>query len=227
MRGKASVMRRTMLGALLSLSVTPVLAQAPAHQAEAGAIPAGFADEFYPAWQHDRSKAAINRGLEFTVPQIDVLADFHGDLSDPKLVLYIGGNYFFVLPPLIKEFEKEHPEYKGRIYWETIPPGMLVNQIRSGGTITSGNMTWTIKGDAYFSGFSAINGLIEEGLLNTPAVPYVTNTLTIMVPKGNPGHVNSLADLGRPDLKLVMPNPQFEGIAKQIKTSLAKVGGEA
>ncbi len=45
-----------------------------------------------------------------------------------------------------------------------------------------------------------------------------------MVPKGNPAHIGSLGDLGRSDVRLAMPNPQFDGIARQIKESLAKTG---
>ena len=142
-------------------------------------------------------------------------------------MLYVGGNYFFAMAPLVAEFEKEHPEYKARIYWETIPPGLLVKQMEAGGTITSGNMTWTAKPDAYLAGLEKVNALIDQGLLTGPAVPYVTNTLTIMVPKGNPGHVTGLADLGRPDVRLAMPNPEFEGIARQIEASLKKAGGQA
>uniref|UniRef100_UPI00262367E7 substrate-binding domain-containing protein n=1 Tax=Acidocella sp. TaxID=50710 RepID=UPI00262367E7 len=59
------------------------------------------------------------------------------------------------------------------------------------------------------------------------AVPYVTNDLTIMVPKGNPAHIQSLADLGKPGVRLVMPNPAYEGIARQIEAALRKAGGDA
>src|SRR5258705_10942655 len=48
-----------------------------------------------------------------------------------------------------------------------------------------------------------------------------------MVPKGNPAHVTGLADLGKPDVRLAMPNPEFEGIARQIEASLKKTGGQA
>ena len=181
----------------------------------------------FPPWQHGENNDAIDRGVEFTVPQIDDLADFHGDLSDPKLVLYVGGNYFFAMAPLVRAFEAARPEYRGRVYWETIPPGLLVEQLKAGGRISSGNMTWTAKADAYFAGLKAVNALIDQGLLTGPAVPYVTNTLTIMVRKGNPKEIKALADLARPDLRLAMPNPQFEGIARQIKASLSKAGGEA
>src|SRR5262249_50259051 len=134
-------------------------------------------------------------GLEFTVPEIDNLPDFHGNPIDPQLVLYVGGNYFFALAPLVKAFETQNPDLKGRIYWETLPPGLLVKQIDAGGTITVGNMTWTVKADAYFAGLQAVQRLIEAGKLEGPAVPYVSNVLAIMVPKGNPARVTKLADL--------------------------------
>lgn len=179
-----------------------------------------------PPWQHGENNDARQRGLEFTIPQVDVLADFHGDLSHPKLVLFVGGNYFFAMAPLVKAFEKQHPKYRGRIFWETIPPGLLVKQMKARGTVTSGNMTWTIKPDAYFAGLKKVNDLIGEGLLIKPAVPYVTNELTIMVAQGNPGHISSLSDLGKPEARLAMPNPEFEGVARQIKASLQKAGGK-
>jgi molybdate transport system substrate-binding protein len=184
-------------------------------------------DSIFPPWQHGENNDAAQRGLSFAVPEVDDLADFHGDVSDPKLVLYVGGNYFFAMAPLIAAFEQQHPEFKGRTYWETLPPGVLEKQIEAGGTVTSGNMTWTAKPDAYLAGFKKVQSLIERRLLTGPAVPYVTNSLTIMVPSGNPGRVKNLSDLARPDLHVVMPNPEFEGIARQIEASLKKAGGGA
>lgn len=190
------------------------------------AAPAGMRDIF-PPWQHGENNDALNRGLEFTVPEVDNLPDFHGDITNPQLVLYVGGNYFFAMAPLVAEFEREHPEYKGRLYWETIPPGLLVKQMEAGGTITSGNMTWTAKPDAYFAGLDRVKSLIKQGLLEGPAVPYVTNTLAIMTPAENPARVTTLADLGKADIRLVMPNPEFEGVTRLIQASLRKAGGDA
>ena len=210
--------------AKLALTAAAVLAMAA--QSGVAQTPAPKANIF-PPWQHGANNDALNRGVEFTVPQIDDLADFHGDLTDPKLVLYVGGNYFFAMAPLVQAFEAAHPDYKGRIYWETIPPGLLVEQLKAGGRITSGNMTWTVKADAYLAGLRAVNGLIGQGLLTGAATPYVTNKLTIMVRAGNPKHITSLADLARPDVRLAMPNPEYEGVARQIKASLGKAGGDA
>jgi molybdate transport system substrate-binding protein len=203
----------------LALLATPALAQTtPA---------SGMHESIFPPWQHGANNDAINRGLGFTVPEVDDLADFHGDLDAPRLVLYVGGNYFFAMAPLVQAFEADHPEYKGHIYWETLPPGLLARQIEAGGRITVGNMTWTAKPDAYFAGLMKVKGLIEQGVLVGPAVPYATNDLTIMVPKDNPAHVKDLADLGKPGIRLAMPNPEFEGVARQIKIALTKAGGDA
>jgi molybdate transport system substrate-binding protein len=179
----------------------------------------------YPPWQGGANDDAPERGFVFTVPEVDNLPDFHGNPMTARLVLYVGGNYYFAMAPLVKAFEAKHPEYKGHIYYETIPPGMLVKQIEAKGTITSGNMTWTVPADAYFAGLRKIEALIKQGLLEGPAVPYVTNQLTIMVPKDNPAHIQGLADLGRKEVRLAMPNPEYEGIARQIKLALEKAGG--
>lgn len=181
----------------------------------------------YPPWQHGANNDAVRRGLAFTVPPVDDLADFHGGPDNPKLALFVGGNYFFAMAPLVAAFERLHPAYRGRLYWETLPPGLLARQIRAGSTVTVGNMTWTVPADAYFAGLARVKQGIAEGWLTGPPIPYATNTLTIMVPKGNPAHITGLADLGRPGLRIVMPNPGFEGIAHQIKAALGHAGGAA
>jgi molybdate transport system substrate-binding protein len=183
-------------------------------------------DAVTPPWQHGRNNPAAFKGQEFTVPDADNLADFHGDLNDPQLVIYYGGNSFFTMAPLVQAFEALHPQYKGHVYFETLPPGLLARQMAQGGTITVGNMTWTVKADAYFAGKRAVQALVDKGELVGPVVSYVTNDLAIMVAKGNPLHIAGLADLGRADVRLAMPNPQFEGVARQIQDSLVKAGGE-
>jgi Bacterial extracellular solute-binding protein len=181
----------------------------------------------YPPWQHGENNDVERRGLEFTVPQVDDLADFHGNPLHAKLVLYVGGNYFFAMAPLVRSFETRYPSFKGQLYWETLPPGLLAQQMHAGGTVTVGNMTWTAKPDVYLAGLERVREEIRGGALEPPAIPYVTNTLTLMVRAGNPAHVRGLADLARPDLRLAMPNPRFEGIARQIESSLRKAGGPA
>ncbi len=212
-----------------SLYLLPVFAAALAASAlaaDAAKVPL-YPAYVYPPWQTGQNTDVTERGVEFTVPEVNNLPDFHGNPIDAKLVLYVGGNYFFALAPLVKTFEAQNPELKGRIFWETLPPGVLAKQMDAGGTITVGNMTFTVKPDAYLAGLAAVQRLVESGKLEGPAVPYVSNVLTIMVPKGNPAKVASLADLARRDLRLAMPNRETEGVADQIVVSLKKAGGDA
>jgi ABC-type molybdate transport system substrate-binding protein len=218
-------MRRSLRGLILLASCAAIVA--PVLAADTAAKVPVYPSRVYPPWQHGANSDVLSRGLEFTVPEVDNLPDFHGNPIEPMLVLYVGGNYFFALAPLVNAFETKNPDLKGRIFWETLPPGILVKQMEAGGTITVGNMTFTVKPDAYFAGLQAVQRLIDQGKLEAPAIPYVTNVLAIMVPKGNPAHVTRLADLARENIRLAMPNPDTEGVTDQIKASLQKAGGEA
>lgn len=224
MPAATGAMFRRAAGALRVLAAVGMLA--PCLLASAPAAAADKELGVYPPWSGGANNPVEKRGLEFTVPEVDNLPDFHGDPINPKLAIFVGGNYYFAMAPLVAEFEKQHPELKGRIYYETIPPGLLARQIAEGGTITVGNMTWTVRADVYAAGLKRMEAEIKAGHVVGPAVPYVTNTLTIMVPKDNPAKITGLKDLGKPGVRLVMPNPEFEGIARQIKNSLAKAGGE-
>lgn len=181
-----------------------------------------------PPWLNgDDSGGVARRGLDFTVPPVDLLADFHGSLDDPQLVLFASGNYFFALGQIVNAFGEAHPRYRGRVFYETLPPGLLLAQMDAGGTVSSGNMTWTVRPDVFLAEQTASEDLVARGRLAAPVITFATNDLAIMVPAGNPGKVAGLADLARPGLAVAMPNPQFEGVARQVRASLSKTGGEA
>ncbi len=185
------------------------------------------AEAQYPPWQGGRNNDAAKQGLVFTVPPADIMADFHGSLDDPQLVLYASGNYFFAMANLVRAFGDAYPAYRGRVFYETLPPGLLMKQLAEGGTVTSGNLTFTVHPDVMMAEKGARETWVKDGRLATPVVSFATNDLTIMIPKDNPAHITGLADLGRPDLAVIMPNPAFEGVAAQIRASLVKTGGEA
>lgn len=219
---------RAATGLLLALAVVGALAL-PAQARDSGwhgrAEPPRYQERVFPPWQHGANDPVVRKGLRFTVPEVDDLADFHGDPENARLVIYVGGNYYFAMAPLVKAFEKIHPRLRGRIYYETLPPGILIRQMLRGDTITVGNMTWKAVPDVYAAGKLKVRMLVHKHLLVPPVVPYVTNDLAIMIPRGNPGHVTGLRSLGRPDLPLSMPNPAWEGVARQIEISLRKAGG--
>ena len=178
-----------------------------------------------PPWSKGRNNPVADKGFIFQVPDIDNVPDLHGNLEGAKLVLFIGGNQFFVLPDLIAAFTSHHPELAGRIFYETLPPGVLRKQMAGGGTLTLGNFTLRVQPDVYAAGADALADMEKQHLVEAPT-PYVTNDLGIMVAKSNPKQIKSLRDLARLDVRLAMPNMEFEGVARQIADSLRKAGGE-
>ncbi len=179
-----------------------------------------------PPWSNGANNPASSKGFVFQVPDVDNIPDLHGNPADAKLVLFIGGNQFFVLPHLIAGFVRLHPELAGHIYYETLPPGILRKQIAANDTLTLGNFTLQVQPDVYEAGARVLHGMAEKQQIKD-VTEYATNTLEIMIPAGNPKHITSLRDLGRADLRLSMPNPQWEGVANQIAASLRKAGGDA
>jgi ABC-type molybdate transport system substrate-binding protein len=195
----------------------------------AGAMPVAIAISLFsqstPPWSKGSNNPTADRGYVFQVPDVDNVPDLHGNPEDAKLVLFIGGNQFFVLPELIAAFEREHADLRGHIFYETLPPGILLKQMEHENTITLGNFTLRVQPDVYEADIHALTGLESRNLVEKPAA-YATNDLSIMVSASNPRGIHSLRDLGRSDVRVSMPNPEWEGIARQIGASLRKAGGE-
>lgn len=164
-------------------------------------------------------------GVSFAVPPFDAIADLHGDIADPQLTIFFAGNQFMVVHDLVEAFKQRHPEYQ-RVFVETLPPGILAKQIETG-SLVMGNLRVALKPDIFTNGKGSIAELQKQHGWFAETVDYARNPLAIMVAKGNPKHVEGLKDLGRADVRVSMPNPQWEGIAKQIEASYRKAGGDA
>jgi molybdate transport system substrate-binding protein len=164
-------------------------------------------------------------GVSFAVPPFDAIADLHGDIVDPQLTVFFAGNQFMVVHDLVDAFKLRYPQYQ-RIYVETLPPGILAKQIETG-SLVMGNLRIALKPDIFTNGKGSIAELQKQHGWFADTADYARNPLAILVAKGNPKHVEGLKDLGRADVRVSMPNPQWEGIAKQIEASYRKAGGDA
>lgn len=171
---------------------------------------------FDPPWNTPPESA-----VPFTVPGVDNVPDLFGDINNPELVVFFGGNQFMVLDELIDAFKKAYPAYK-KVFVESLPPGILSKQIE-GGTMTIGNMRIDLKPDVYTAGKGRIDQT-PQWFSRTEV--YGKNRLAIMVQKGNPKNIKGLADLARNDVRISMPNPDWEGIGKRIEEAYVKAGGE-
>jgi len=163
-------------------------------------------------------------GKQFTVPEVDNVPDLHGDVNDPQLVIFFSGNQFMVTHDLVDAFRSRYPEYK-RIYFQTIPPGIALEQIEQGALIM-GNLRITLRPDVVTAGRERIDQLQNEKNWFRKTVDYARNRLAIMVADDNPENVRGWSDLARKDVTVAMPNPEWEAITQKIEEAMRSAGGD-
>lgn len=186
----------------------------------AGSLPVQSSTKAYPPWGR-----TPQGGRSFVVSDIDNVPDLYGDITNPDLVLFLAGNQFMVVPDLIDAFRAEHPQYQ-RIFVETLPPGILASQIEQGALVLS-NLKIDLKPDVYAAGAPRITQMQQATGIFDTTVAYADNRLAIMVRRGNPTQVHTLTDLGNAAVRVSMPNPAWEGIARQIEDMYRRAGGQA
>ncbi len=153
----------------------------------------------------------------------DTIVDLVGNPHGADLVLFLNGNQFMVMPELLSGFRRIHPEFS-RIYYETLPPGLLAQQILAKGHIRIGSLDLTVSPDVYTAGRAEMQQLADY--IDT-AAPYSQNQLALLVPRDNPRHLTGFADLSRFDVRVAMPNPATEGIARLAMEAIRRVSGDA
>ncbi len=105
----------------------------------------------------------------------------------PELRVFAGAMLKPAIDDTIDAFEKREGVRVARVYNGC---GILVGQMRIDGK----------SPDAYFACDQSFMSQVHDLFLD--ATPVSTNQLVILVPKGNPHHIRSLADLGQPGLKV-------------------------
>ena len=154
--------------------------------------------------------------------------DLHNlEIADSAdLLLFMAGNQFMVMKEIISAFKKKYPNIE-KIYYETLPPGLELKQILSGGALFRGEII-NVHADIYSSvNEKAMDTLKEAGqLLKENYHLYLHNRLTLMVQKGNPARITSVAELGRDSIRISQPDPANEDIAFHIIDMYRQAGGD-
>ena len=165
----------------------------------------------------------------FPAIPVDRKEDLHDiDCADQcDLVLFMAGNQFMAMPEIISEFQKYYPEVR-RVAYETLPPGIALRQILSGGG-WFGDRLIHIMPDVYTSvRESAIDTLASAGHIDpADARLYLHNRLTLMVQEDNPRQIQSVTDLAEDHIRISQPNPENEDIGIHIGNMYRQAGGEA
>jgi len=154
--------------------------------------------------------------------------DLHNfEIADSAdLTLFMAGNQFMAMDEIISGFQDKYPDIK-KIFYETLPPGLELKQIVSGGVVFK-DKTLHVRPDIYTSvnekGMKILDksGFIKKNDYHL----YLHNRLTLMVPEGNPAGIESVLDLGRDDVRISQPDPENEDIAFHIMDMYRQAGGD-
>ncbi|WP_319525037.1 substrate-binding domain-containing protein [uncultured Desulfosarcina sp.] len=147
--------------------------------------------------------------------------------TDSQLNLFMAGNQFMVMEALVAAFKQQHPHIR-RIYYQTLPPGLQLKQILSGGAVFRGQRI-DAAADVYTSvSESAMEQLAGAGKIEPGRYSlYLHNRLVLLVPSGNPAAIATVADLGREDVRISQPDPLNEDIAYPIMEMYRDADGDA
>ncbi len=126
------------------------------------------------------------------------------------LNIWLAGNQFFAMEEVVHAFQRQHKEAVGVI---TMPAVKVMNAVLKGG--------WVYNNKDYVMSPDTFGVLDKDSMKKLKAagkckdyLTYMHNRLVLMVAKDNPKHIQGIADLGRPDLQIMLPNPVNEGIMK-------------
>lgn len=160
--------------------------------------------------------------VRFSAPPVDQVLDLHGDPAHHDLALFVHGNQWMVMGELLHAFQAGEPQVQ-RVYYETLPPHILVQQLRQG-TLQMGELEVRVAPDVFTAGPETLQALVDEGFARSYC-EYAANTLAILVRRGNPLGIAGWADLVRPGVRVALPDPETEGIGRLVREAVERAMG--
>ena len=131
-------------------------------------------------------------------------------MNGAQLVLWLAGNQFFAMEDVIHSFQRQNPGV-GSVGLITLPPGLILKAIQKGGWTYQGK-DYPMQPDIYGSvDLGHLKKLKAVNLMDQYMV-YVHNEMELIVARGNPKNIKGIDDLGRDDVRSMLPNPLDEGI---------------
>lgn len=158
-------------------------------------------------WPRETALAPLRSGVLLAAGS-NVVLDLHGDPTRARLVVLSDGNHHMALAEVMAAFVKAEPAVAD-VFYATTPPRILIDVLRTG-RIELGNLTLSVTPHVFISPLEILAKLHGEGAVEAPEVFAASRGTAILVAKGNPRSVRTLADLVRPDVRLALSNPETE-----------------
>lgn len=161
------------------------------------------------------------------IPIITSEKDVHNveHMEGAELIVFMAGNQFMVIDELIETFSTEYDIPEEKIFYQTLPPRIMLKQILTGKALLD-DREITGKADVYSSVSEESMFFLKEKGYISDYFAYLHNRIVMVVPKGNPAGVHSVGDLADEDVRISQPNPANEDIAFHIINMYREIGGD-
>ena len=159
-------------------------------------------------WPPEAAQYPHNTVRAFAAPGSNLVLDFHGDPATAGLAVFSDGNHHMALEASVRAFLTANPDV-GDVFYTTTPPAPLVDALKGDGLVL-GNLRISRKPDVFIGPGNILDGLVDAGFM-TGHVPFAESRgNVILVRKGNPKAINSVADLLSDEVTVACSNPVTE-----------------
>lgn len=144
----------------------------------------------------------------FSAAGSNIVLDFHGDPATAGLAVFSDGNHHMALEAAVRAFVETYPSV-GDVFYTTTPPAPLVDAVLGKG-LAIGNFHISRKPDVFIGPGPVLDGLVQAGVMDKHMPFAQSRGNVILVRKGNPKRITSVADLLSPEVTLACSNPVTE-----------------
>lgn len=159
-------------------------------------------------WPPEAAQYPADTVRAFAAPGSNLVLDFHGDPATAGLAVFSDGNHHMALEASVRTFLATNPDV-GDVFYTTTPPAPLVAALKGDG-LALGNLRISRKPDVFISPGNILDELVDAGFI-AQHVPFAESRgNVILVRKGNPKGIASVADLLSDDVTVACSNPVTE-----------------
>jgi hypothetical protein len=171
-------------------------------------------------WPPEAAKSPNVAVRAFAAPGSNWVLDFHGDPATAGLAVFSDGNHHMALEASVRAFLAAHPDACD-VFYTTTPPAPLVDALKGDGLVL-GNLRISRKPDVFIAPGNILDGLVSDGFIarHTPFAESRGNV--ILVGKGNPKGITSIADLLSDDITVACSNPVTERASYAVYAEAAR-----
>jgi len=171
-------------------------------------------------WPQEAAHYPNDSVRKFSAPGSNLVLDFHGDPTTAGLAVFSDGNHHMALEASIRAFVNTYPDVLD-VFYTTTPPMPLVDALKGNG-LAIGNLRINRKPDVFIGPKNILDGLVDNNLMSQHIAFAESRGNVLLVRKGNPKSIASVADLLSKDVTVACSNPISEKASYVVYTEAAK-----